>query len=90
MDRDGSIKLLSVILADQPRLPGAACRDRRRLFDVIPGNGGRVHRHQEQQREARAAACCGGCPARAKCPTVVTLPHASTTHRSGTGLARPA
>ncbi|MGH8572555.1 MAG: hypothetical protein ACREX8_08270 [Gammaproteobacteria bacterium] len=38
MDREGTIKLLSAILADLPKLPGeAACRGRHRLFDELPG-----------------------------------------------------
>ncbi|MGH3888769.1 MAG: hypothetical protein ACRDSZ_19790 [Pseudonocardiaceae bacterium] len=45
VDRDGTIKLLAVILADLPKLDGAACRGRHELFDPIRGNG---HRYQHE------------------------------------------
>ncbi|MGH3897571.1 MAG: hypothetical protein ACRDTA_04825 [Pseudonocardiaceae bacterium] len=35
VDRDGTIKLLAVILADLPKLDGAACRGRHELFDPM-------------------------------------------------------
>ncbi len=54
MDREASIKLLSTILADTVQLPGAACLGKHHLFDPVSGTS-RVHRHQEQQRVARAA-----------------------------------
>ena len=40
----GPIQLLKQILADQPRLPGAACVGRHHVSDPLPGNDGRVHR----------------------------------------------
>lgn len=70
MDRDGSIKLLSTILTNIPRLTGASCIGHHRLFDPLPGNGNQAIRAQERHRVARAAACCAGCPAIRHCPSV--------------------
>jgi hypothetical protein len=49
-------RLLSVILADLPQLSGAACVGAHKVFDSLPGSGGRVHREAEHARMARAAA----------------------------------
>ncbi|MGH3824569.1 MAG: hypothetical protein ACRDRA_17305, partial [Pseudonocardiaceae bacterium] len=65
------VQLLKVILADQPRLPGAACRGRHELFDPVVGNGPRFQ-HREQHRRAEAARVCAGCPERHHCPDVTT------------------
>lgn len=59
MDAEGTIQLLKEILADQPRLLGAACVGSHQVFDPLPGNGARVHREAERARLTRAAACCG-------------------------------
>jgi hypothetical protein len=69
MDREGSIKLLSGILAVTPRLPGAACVGRHEHYDELPGRG---PEHHERERVVRAVACCATCPARVRCPTVIT------------------
>ncbi|MGH3538130.1 MAG: hypothetical protein ACRDQJ_07470 [Pseudonocardiaceae bacterium] len=72
VDPDGTVRLLTAILADSPRLPGAACRGRHRTYDPLP----RVHQHQRQERArlAEATRICATCPARAQCPTVTTGP----------------
>ena len=72
MDREGSIKLLSAILANQPHLPGAACRGQHELFDPIRGRGPRFQR-QEQIRLAEAAQVCAGCPAIRPCQSVTVF-----------------
>lgn len=38
MDPDATVRLLTAILTDQPRLVGAACIGRHELFDPICGN----------------------------------------------------
>lgn len=78
VDHEGSIKLLSAIMADLPRLTGAACVDRHHLFDELSGRGP-AHHEQEHARIARAADCCATCPARAKCPTVVVTSSSTIT-----------
>jgi WhiB family redox-sensing transcriptional regulator len=72
MDREGSIKLLSGILAGTPRLPGAACIGRHELYDPIAGNGPQFQR-AEQIRLAEAAQVCAGCPVIQRCPSVTTV-----------------
>jgi hypothetical protein len=54
MDREGSVKLLSVILADLPQLSGARCVGQHGLFDELPGRG-HQHRDQGQIRLTEAA-----------------------------------
>ncbi|MGH3685131.1 MAG: hypothetical protein ACRDSM_08770 [Pseudonocardiaceae bacterium] len=71
VDRDGTIKLLAVILADLPKLDGAACRGRHELFDPIRGNGHR-YQHEEHIRLAKAARICSSCPMVQRCPDVTT------------------
>ncbi|MGH3548413.1 MAG: WhiB family transcriptional regulator [Pseudonocardiaceae bacterium] len=71
VDREGTVRLLSAILADSPRLPGAACRGRHALFDPIRGNEPGFQR-QEQRRRTDAARLCAGCPVRAQCSKVTT------------------
>ncbi len=64
--------LLTAILADQPRLVGAACCGRHELFDPIRRNEPGFQRH-EQTRRTEAARICAGCPGvRAQCPKVTT------------------
>ncbi|MDQ2884024.1 MAG: hypothetical protein M3Y48_23455 [Actinomycetota bacterium] len=72
MDPEGSIKLISAILAGVRRLPGASCVGRHELYDELHGGYGRRHRDQERERHDLAAACCAGCPARTRCTTVTT------------------
>ncbi|MGH3550759.1 MAG: hypothetical protein ACRDQU_22090 [Pseudonocardiaceae bacterium] len=72
MDPDGTVKLLSAILAGVQPLPGAKCVGRHELYDELHGGYGRRHRDQERERLSRAAACCALCPARTQCTTVVT------------------
>lgn len=62
MDRYGTVRLLSAILANQPRLTGAACIGRHELFDPIRGNGDPRFQRQEQIRRVTAARICAGCP----------------------------
>ena len=83
MDREGSIKLLSAILADLPQLSGASCVGQHGLFDELPGRG-HQHHDQEQIRLTEAATLCATCPARPKCPTVTT----STTIALAVGVRR--
>ncbi|MGH3550781.1 MAG: hypothetical protein ACRDQU_22200 [Pseudonocardiaceae bacterium] len=83
MDPDGSIKLLSAILAGVQPLPGAACSGRHVLYDELHGGYGRRHRDQERERLQRAAACCASCPARTQCTTVTTSSTASGASRVG-------
>jgi hypothetical protein len=54
------IKLLSAILAHLPRLPGASCIGKHRMYDPVLGNG-HQHRDQERARLAEAARVCAGC-----------------------------
>ena len=68
MNPDGVVALLAEIIRGTPSLPGAACVDQYQLYDELPGRGPEY----ERKRIKRAAACCGGSPGRAKCPTVVT------------------
>ena len=51
MDPDGTIKLLSAILAGTPRLDGAACVGHHQLYDEIPRSG-----QLDQRRERDEAA----------------------------------
>ncbi|MGH3673299.1 MAG: hypothetical protein ACRDSH_22180 [Pseudonocardiaceae bacterium] len=47
MDREAVVQLLKKILADQPWLPGAACRGRGyELFDPIRGNSAQSQRQK--------------------------------------------
>ncbi|PZS23005.1 MAG: hypothetical protein DLM60_03360 [Pseudonocardiales bacterium] len=71
MDPDGTVRLLSAILADQPRLSGAACIGRHEMFDPIR-NGDPRYQREEQLRRTEAARLCAGCPARQRCPDVTT------------------
>ncbi|MGH3844366.1 MAG: hypothetical protein ACRDS0_23405 [Pseudonocardiaceae bacterium] len=72
MDPDGTVRLLSAILAGVRPLPGAKCVGQHELYDELHGGYGRRHRDQERERLQRAAACCAGCPARPQCTTVTT------------------
>jgi hypothetical protein len=72
MDREGSIKLLSAILADIPRLPGASCTGKRHMFDPAPGNG-RQYQRQEQIRLAETAWVLRWLPVIGRCTTVITV-----------------
>lgn len=83
VDPDATLLLLREILHGLPRLPDASCTGKRALFDPVPGRGPE-HHEQEHARIARAAACCAGCPARAKCPTVTS----STTIGLAIGVRR--
>ncbi len=65
------IKLLAVILADQPKLDGAACRGRHALFDPIRCIDPQ-HYRREQIRRTEAARICSGCPVIHRCPDVTT------------------
>ncbi|MGH3522204.1 MAG: hypothetical protein ACRDU4_05100 [Mycobacterium sp.] len=71
MDPDGTVRLLSAILTDSPRLPGAACRGRHAMFDPIRGNEPGFQR-REQVRRTEAARVCAGCPVIHRCPDVTT------------------
>ena len=71
MDREGTIKLQAVILADIPKLDGAACHGRHELFDSAPRNG-RRYQQEEQIRLAEAARICSSCPVVQRCPDVTT------------------
>jgi hypothetical protein len=86
VDHDGTIELLSKILADTVRLTGAACIGRHELFGQTPGNGGHQHQRQEQIRRAEAARLCAGCPAIQHCTSVTV----STELKNSTELKRPA
>lgn len=72
VDREATVRLLATILAGQPRLPDAACRERHELFDPVRQDGSPRLQHQEQLRRERAAEVCAGCPARYCCPDVAT------------------
>lgn len=72
VDREATARLLSAILANQPRLPGAACIGRHELFDPIRGNGSRFQ-HQEQIRRVEAARIRAGCPVIHYCPSVTAV-----------------
>jgi hypothetical protein len=65
VDREGSIRLLSVILWELPSMPLAACRGRHELFEEVP------YELAEPRAERLAAMefLCGGCPERHRCPT---------------------
>lgn len=63
MDPDGVARLVGVILAGAPSLPGAACRGRYDLFDEVPDRDPERHLLQRQRLELAAELCCG-CPAR--------------------------
>jgi hypothetical protein len=65
------IKLLSAILAHLPRLPGASCIGKHRMYDPVLGNG-HQHRDQERARLAEAARVCAGCPVVQRFTTVMT------------------
>ncbi len=73
VDPDGTVRLLTAILVDQPKLDGAACRGRHELFDPIRCIDPQ-HYRQEQIRRTEAARICSTCPARTRCPTVTTGP----------------
>jgi hypothetical protein len=66
MDREGTITLLSVILAGIPQLNGAACVGRHHLYDEIPGRGQNDQRRQSYQA---AAGVCSRCPVPVLCPS---------------------
>ncbi|MGH4012208.1 MAG: hypothetical protein ACRDTH_29285 [Pseudonocardiaceae bacterium] len=68
MDPDGTVRLLGVILAGAPSLPGAVCRGRYDLFDEVPAGRGPERALAEQERLQAAARVCGGCRARFACP----------------------
>jgi hypothetical protein len=72
MDREASIKLLSTILADTVRLPGAACIGKHRMYDPIVENRHR-YRDREWARLTKAARVCAGCPVIQRCNTVATM-----------------
>ena len=65
MDPEGTVRLLSAILADLPKLDGAACRGRHEVDHAIdtPGRG-----RQHRERVELEAACCGGRSAQTHCP----------------------
>lgn len=69
VDREGSIKLLSAILADLPRLDGAACIGHHDLYDEQPEGRSHQRRDEQRARGELAAAGCAGCPVRARCPS---------------------
>jgi hypothetical protein len=66
VDREGTIMLLSVILAGTPLLNGAACVGRHQLYDEIPGRG---QLDQRRQRYQAAAGVCSWCLVRVLCPS---------------------
>ncbi|MDQ2883267.1 MAG: hypothetical protein M3Y48_19380 [Actinomycetota bacterium] len=70
MDHEGVVTLLTVILPDQPKLDGANCIGKHRLYDRVAGHG-HQHQRQERARLAEATRVCGGCPVRPQspCPT---------------------
>ena len=71
--RESIIKLLSAVLANQPALPGAACRGRHEVLDPSRGNGHR-YKGREQIRLEEAARVCAGCPVMQRCPSrIATL-----------------
>lgn len=55
-DNGGWLPLLAAVLRDTPRLPGALCRGRHRLFDA-----------DGQHDVSGALELCGRCPARGPC-----------------------
>ncbi|MDQ2882553.1 MAG: hypothetical protein M3Y48_15475 [Actinomycetota bacterium] len=55
VDPDGTVRLLSAILAGVRPLPGASCVGHHELYDELHGGYGRRHRDQERERLARAA-----------------------------------
>jgi hypothetical protein len=66
MDCEGTITLLSVILAGTPQLNGAACVGRHQLYDEIPDRG---QSDQRRQRYQAATGVCSRCPVRVLCPS---------------------
>ncbi|HSL07756.1 MAG TPA: hypothetical protein VK887_07220 [Pseudonocardiaceae bacterium] len=70
MDPDGTVRLLGVILAGAPSLPGAACRGRWELFDDVPGRDPERHAQQRQRLEL-AAGLCRTCAAWPACPAAL-------------------
>ena len=78
VDHDGTIKLLSEILTDTARLPGASCVGRHELFDPVVGNG-LVYRDQERARLTKAATVCATYPVQMQCITMVTSSATSIT-----------
>ncbi|MGH3548271.1 MAG: hypothetical protein ACRDQU_09185 [Pseudonocardiaceae bacterium] len=89
VDPDGTVRLLSAILAGVQPLPGAKCVGQHELYDERHGGYGRRHRDQERERLARAAACCAGCPARTKCTTVTTSSTVTVISPSHVDVANP-
>ncbi|MGH3547873.1 MAG: hypothetical protein ACRDQU_07110 [Pseudonocardiaceae bacterium] len=81
MDPDGTVKLLSAILAGVRPLPGAKCIGRHELYDEVI----REDPDTAAWRPGAATRLCLGCPARPQCPTVTT---SSTVTLSGMKLAR--
>lgn len=64
LNPDGTVRLLSVILAGTPSLPDAVCRARPGLFD---DRHERETREQRRERLDAAAAVCWRCPELAVC-----------------------
>lgn len=73
MDADAAEHLLRAILADLPRLPGAACVSQYALFDDVPGC---QSRDQRAERFEAAVRVCESCPARPACPESLPDPAA--------------
>jgi len=61
------INLLCEILRGTPRLPGAACRDHRDLFDAARANGRGHSTRRLAAARAAAVRICHTCPALSEC-----------------------
>lgn len=64
---EGVVGLLSRLLADSPKLPGAACSTSPLLFD--PPDGHEQHADVVRRHEAAARMCTFTCPALDECKT---------------------